>query len=106
MVFEARETRNLVIYVVLKQFGLKIRSPEASGRLPGAPGSPRRPPGGSQEAPEAGNTVKTTYFHVFYEVSGGSQISRIRLRDGKLDWFWAWGGIQEGGLQSPSLLVS
>ena len=67
MVFEARETGNLVIYVVLKQFGLKIRSPEASGRLPGAPGSPRRPPGGSQEAPEAGN-------HVFYEGLGGPGI--------------------------------
>ena len=40
MVFEARETRNHVIYVVLKQFWPKIRSPEAFGRLPGGSREP------------------------------------------------------------------
>ena len=58
----------------LRSRGLKIhpkwlqnRVPEApgvSGRPPARPQRPRRPPGGSQEAPEAGN-------HVFYEGLGG-----------------------------------
>ena len=48
MVFEARETRNLVIYVVLEHFGLKKslpgglrEAPEAARRLPGGPGGPK-----------------------------------------------------------------
>ncbi len=97
LVFEARETRNLVIYAVLEHFGLKNRSPEASGRLPEAPGSPRRPPGGSQEAPEAGNTVKHTYLHVFYEVSGRPRICKAGLREGNHGAFWPGGNLQEGG---------
>ena len=35
------------------------------------PGGLRGPGGGSRGAPEAENTVKTMYFHVFCRVSGG-----------------------------------
>ena len=66
MNFEAPETRNHVFYVVLEHFGLKNRSPGASGRPPEAPRKPRRLPGGSQGAPEAENSVKIAYLHMFY----------------------------------------
>ena len=60
------------------------------------------PGGGSRGAPEAENTVKTTYFHVFCRVSGGPgdppRNRSIRLREGNRDAVWAWGGrLQRGG---------
>ena len=52
------------------------------GGPPEAPRKPRRPPGGSQEAPEAENSAKTTYLHVFCVVSGEPRNPKARLLDG------------------------
>ena len=73
------------------------------GGPPEAPRKPRRPPGGSQEAPEAENSAKTTYLHVFCVVSGEPQNLSARLRGGNRGGFWAWGGGYRGG--ESSLLV-
>ena len=90
--------------------GASWARPGASWARPGGflgpPGSLLSAWGGSQGGPEAENTVKLTYFHVFCRVSGGPRNRSPGLREGKFNWFWAWGGgLQEGGLQSPSLLV-
>ena len=67
------------------------------GGPPEAPRKPRRPPGGSQEAPEAENSAKTTYLHVFYEVSGRPRICRAGRFEGNRAGFWAWGESSGGG---------
>ena len=59
------------------------------------PGASLGPPGGLGElqgAPEAENTVKTTYFHVFCRVSGGARGPPKFVAPGFLRVIWTGDG--------------
>ena len=71
------------------------------GRVLGLPWGLRGAWGRLQGAPEAENTVKPTYFHVFCRVSGGPgdppRNRSIGLREGKFADFGRGGNLLGGG---------